>query len=427
MLHPIDSPLAIPLGDDFTLRTFSSPSDLPRLAGLMSTVFGPEVGDWAMHMYPIYPNLEPADIFFVETTGGEVVSTISLFPWTIRYGAATLPVGEMAIVGTDAAYRRRGLVAAQVRPFKARLAQRGSLLSIIQGIPFYYRQFGYDYAWPLEGGWRLELRQAPAAAAPTEASPAYTVRAATCDDIPTLARLFDEVTRDLTVTVLRSAELWRYLLTRGEKPNACTHRTLVVCDDAGAIVAYVRLPDFHFGTELVVNEGSRCTLEAARVLFAHLRQAAETANQPFIRLNLPVTHDLVRIARAWGGVDQGMYSWQLHVPDLPALLRGLTPELDRRLAASVFARYTATVTLGFYRDGLTLRFAEGRLVEVGNLCRVDKADAWLPPATVMPLVLGHRPLHELRRAFPDVNARGDYELLLETLFPPATAFLYPVS
>jgi predicted N-acetyltransferase YhbS len=422
MLYPVDTPLAVSVGDDFMLRTLGSPDDLPRIAALMGRVFGPEVERWTLHMYPIHPDLVPADVFFVETAAGEVVSTLSLFPWSIRYGAATLPVGEMAIVGTDAAYRRRGLVAAQVRYFKERLAQRGCLLSIIQGIPFYYRQFGYDYAWPLEGGWRLELRQAPA-----EGDPTYTVRDATCDEIPTLARLYDEATADLTVSVTRSRDLWHYLLERGDEPHATTRRTLVVCDTAGDIVAYVRLPDFHFGNELVVDEGSRCTLEAARTIFAFLRCEAEAAARPFIRLNLPATHDLVRIARAWGGVDQGTYSWQLHVPDLPALLRGMMPELNRRLAASVFARYTATVALGFYCDGLTLRFDAGRLVEVSDLSPIEKANISLPPVAFMPLVLGHRPLHELRRAFPDVNARGDYELLLETLFPPAAVFLYPVS
>jgi len=421
MLHPMTTPLSIPLENGLTLRTLSSPEDLPRLARLMGDVFGPEVDRWAKRMFPVYPGLEPADIFFVEDAAGEVVSTLTLVLWTLRYGPATLPVGEMGIVGTDAAYRRRGLVAAQVKHFKQRLAQRGCLLSIIQGIPFYYRQFGYDYAWPLEGGWRLELRQAP-----ETADNAYTVRAATPDDIPTLARLYDDATRHLTVTTLRTEETWRYLLTPAPEPDACTRRTFVVCDEHGAVVAYLRLPDFHFGNELVLDEASRCPLEAARTVFAFLRREAETASRPFIRLNLPSSHDLVLLARAWGGVDQGTYAWQLHVPDLAALLRGLTPALDERLAASLFAQYTATVTLGFYRDGLTLRFVDGRLVEVSDLHPVEKADASLPPAAVMPLVMGHRPLHELRRAYPDVNAHGEIELLLETLFPPGAAFLYQV-
>ena len=175
-----------------------------------------------------------------------------------------------------------------------------------------------------------------------------------------------------------------------------------------------------------MNDASRCPLAAARSLFAFLRQETEAADRPFIRLSLPSSHDLVLLARAWGGVDGGTYGWQLHVPDLAALLRGLTPALDERLAASLFAHYTATVTLGFYRDGLTLRFVDGRLVEVSDLQPVEKSDAELPPATVMPLILGHRPLHELRRAYPDVRAHGEFELLLETLFPPASAYLYPV-
>ena len=421
MLHPTTTPLAVSLADGLTLRSLRSPDDLPRLAALMGEVFGLEVGRWVNRMYPVYPGLEPADMFFVEDANGAAVSTLTLIPWTLQYGAAKLPAGELGIVCTAEAYRRRGLVAAQMKYFKQRLAERGCLLSLIQGIPFYYRQYGYDYAWPLEGGWRLELRQAPATP-----DAAYTVRDATPADIPALIRLYAEAAAPLTIKALRTDEIWRYMLTPAPERDADTHRAWVVCDGAGDVVAYLRLPDYHFGTELVVDEASRCMLGAARSLFAALRAAAEADGQPFIRLRLPNDHDLAKLARAWGGVDEGTYAWQVHVPDLAALLRTLIPTLNQRLADSVYARYTAEVTLSLYRDGLTLRFVEGRLVEVGDLHPVDKSDAQLPPATVMPLIMGHRSLPELRRIFPDIHARGEIGLLLEILFPPATAFLYQV-
>ena len=215
MLHPTTTPLSVPLKDDLTVRTLRSPEDLPRITRLMDDVFGSEMGRLAARMYPVYPGMEPADIFFVENEAGDAVSTLSLVPWMVRYGAATLPIGEMAIVCTDAAYRKRGLVAAQVKYFKQRLAQRGCLLSVIQGIPYFYRQFGYDYAWPLEGGWRLELRDAP-----ETGDDAYTVRAATPADLPALARLYEETVRDLTVHSLRSEEVWRYLLSRSRSRMA---------------------------------------------------------------------------------------------------------------------------------------------------------------------------------------------------------------
>ena len=97
-----------------------------------------------------------------------------------QVGPAQIPVGEMSLVGTAEPYRRRGLVRAQVHQFKRRLAARGCLLSLIQGIPYYYRQFGYTYALPLEGGLIVNPRELPPIAR------GYTFRSATVEDIPLL-------------------------------------------------------------------------------------------------------------------------------------------------------------------------------------------------------------------------------------------------
>ena len=98
----------------------------------------------------------------------------------------------MAIVGTLEAYRRRGLVHAQTEYFKERLRERGCLISHIQGIPYYYRQFGYEFAIPLEGGLRLT-----GYVLPPEPDQTLTFRLATNADIPQLEGFYETATAKL--------------------------------------------------------------------------------------------------------------------------------------------------------------------------------------------------------------------------------------
>ncbi|HAZ27685.1 TPA: hypothetical protein DCY67_03570 [Candidatus Acetothermia bacterium] len=70
---------------------------------------------------------------------------------------------ELGLVGTLDEWRGRGLQRRMVAYFRERMAERGAVLSIIQGIPGFYRQFGYVYAIPLEGGLVLAPRQVPPA------------------------------------------------------------------------------------------------------------------------------------------------------------------------------------------------------------------------------------------------------------------------
>jgi hypothetical protein len=327
----------------------------------------------------------------------------------------------MGIVGTLEAYRRRGLVRAQVDVFKRRLREQSCLLSPIQGIPYYYRQFGYEYALPLEGGLRLETRHVPA---PRDAS--LTFRLATQDDLPTLMRLYDEAAQDLAIHAARDAAIWRYLLihTGGTEME---RETWLIQDGDEHIVGYVCLPKHHFGQELAVSEVSRLGFDAALAALHHLKTLAVAREKPGVRLNLPANCTLMRLARSLDAHDLGTYAWQIHVPDFVALLRGLTPVLERRVARSSFAGLTHDVRLSLYRQTLVLRLEAGRLVEVANLGPVGgEAALRCPPLPFIPLVLGYRTVEELRAAYPDVSVAPTWRLLIDTLFPKVGSFIYTI-
>ena len=64
--------------------------------------------------------------------------------WT--YDGIAFGVGRPELVGTAPAYRRRGLVRTQFEVLHQRSAERHERLQAITGIPWYYRQFGYEMA-----------------------------------------------------------------------------------------------------------------------------------------------------------------------------------------------------------------------------------------------------------------------------------------
>ena len=154
------------LDDGLVLRTAAGPEDVERAAAFNGLIHGPELEPTIRDLMTHYPGIDGRDLVLVEDEStGQIVSSLLLIPWTLSYEGVALPVGEMGMVGTLEAYRRRGLVRVQDAYFKRRLRERGCLLSLIQGIPYFYRQFGYEYALPLEGGLLLGSRDLPRAAA----------------------------------------------------------------------------------------------------------------------------------------------------------------------------------------------------------------------------------------------------------------------
>jgi hypothetical protein len=326
----------------------------------------------------------------------------------------------MGIVGTLEEYRHRGLIRAQVEVFKRRLNERGCLLSQIQGIPYYYRQFGYEYALPLEGGLRLEIRHIPA-----RPDTPFTFRMAALKDIPALMQLYGEAVQDLVIHTARDEATWRYLLTHAIGTET-ERETWVIQETDGQIVGYVCVPKHHFGQELVANEVSCLGFEQALATLHHLKTLTVERNRPGIRLNLPANCTLMQLARSLDAYDMGTYAWQIHVPDLAALLRALTSVLERRIARSSFAGLTRDVRLSLYRETLSLRFEAGKLTEVANLGFTGWEDIRTPPLQIIPLVLGCRTAEELQAAYPDVGVSSAWRLLVDTLFPRVTSFIYTI-
>lgn len=416
------TPYAEAIGEGLTLRTPAAREDVERLAAFNAAVHGAILAPMTHRLLIQHPDMEPADQVYVENRDGEIVSALCLIPWTWNCEGARLRAGELGIVGTAEEYRGRGLIRRQMAYFMRRLHERECVISHIQGIPNFYRQFGYDYALPLEGGYRLELRHAPA---PQTSS--FALRAADSGDIPMLACMYGEAARELCFHTERSDAIWRYLLECKDPADGMFHDTWQAHEnEAGEVGGYMRIPHYHFGEELVINEAYAARHEAAVALLDHAKKVAEKRRMPGIRLSLPASSYLVRLAQACGAAAMGTYAWQIHIPDPAALLRAMRPALEARLARSPFCAWSGTLRIGMYRRALALHFERGTLQIVDGVDARAEADVLIPYAAFVPLVLSYRTLAELRDQYPDVNADREYRLLLETLFPKRNSFLFTV-
>ncbi|MBN1977241.1 MAG: GNAT family N-acetyltransferase [Anaerolineae bacterium] len=410
------------LENGLILRTANA-DDVERVAAFNGKIHGELVETMTSRLFLHHPNTHLDDLIFVEDEqSGEVVSSLCLIPWTWRCEDVEIPAGEMGIVGTLEGYRGRGLIRKQVEVFKQRLRERGCLLSQIQGIPYYYRQFGYEYALPLEPWLTLQARQIPD---PPE--PAFTFRQAALDDVSTLVRLYDEAAQDLAIHAARDEAIWRYLLAN-TKGTEMERDTLLIQYPGGQTAGYACIPHHHFGEDLNVNEVSRLSYDAALATLQHVKQLCIERQKPGIRLNLALGCTLAQVALSLGGRDDGAYAWQIHVPDVAALLRALAPVLERRVAASPLAGLTQDVRMCLYRETIRLRFAAGKVTEVANVgfTTWHAEPIRFPPLQFVPLVLGYRTWQELKAAFPDVDVAPGSRLLVDTLFPKTESFIYTV-
>ncbi len=398
------------------------------------------IGAWTRDlMERPHPTFSVEDFTVVEDRrSGAIVSSLNLISQTWSYGGVPFGVGRIEMVGTHPNYRRRGLVRVQFEEVHRWSAARGELAQAITGIPWYYRQFGYEYALDLNGG-----RVAPRAQLPEPAEDGkepFRVRPATPADLPFIARVDEAARRRYLVSCVRDAAQWRYELDGRSTEHVECFAVRVVETAAGEPVGFVVHDQVLRGPSLPVRayelraseSWTGPTMAVLRYLRAtggeYDRRAGTTKfdGAPFL---LESEHPVYRAVPGRLARTIPPYAWYIRVPDLPAFVRRVAPVLEVRLAASEAAGYSGELPLNFYRDGLRLVFEAGRLKQAERWPTPERwqAGASFPELTFLQLLFGYRSLDELRHAFPDCFTRTDEAgLLLAALFPKQPSFVWAI-
>lgn len=439
------------LGDNLVLR-WSTANDYDRIADLYAHVFrdGPDkplsegLPRWTSEMMSgRHPLIGPGDFAVVENTEtGKIVASTCLIMQEWEYEGVRFPIGRPELVGSDPAYRRRGLVRAVFELIHARAAACGALVTAITGISYYYRVFGYEYALELEGGWAVPIGAIPVLK--EGASEEFTLRDATGDDIPLLMSLYDRQRARSEVSTVVDEAYWRWMIDGIRKDaNEYWRVCLIVASGSQNVVGYTMPPRRRWGSSSYVNAlWLEDGVSYIAVLPSLLRAVRKIGEENTFPMTSPTTEVLFALGRSHpvykalgarlGAVQRRHYAWYVRVPDLTAFIRHIAPVLERRLASpdSPIASYSGAVNLDFYRDGLRLVFDRGRLVtaEEWRIPVWGKADGGFPPLVFLQLLFGWRSLDDLRDAFPDVGTANDeVQTLLETLFPTKPSWVMPLD
>ncbi|MEM7125589.1 MAG: GNAT family N-acetyltransferase [Chloroflexota bacterium] len=439
------------LENNLTIR-WSTSADTEKIAELMGIVYrrGPDappnerVPDQVrLYMRGDFPWMTPTDFVIVEDTqkpGQPVVACGSLWRKKWAYDDIPFDVGQPETIATHPDYRHRGLVREIMHWLHERSNQEGHPVQMIAGIPNFYRQFGYEYALDI-GGKRIARCSLIPKANEQSAKP-YSLRAATVDDAPLIAKLFEQRHNQFPVRPVWTEDECRYAIRSWDEvengridPLACgiNDRLMMIIDESNSTCGYVQVATRRRGTDMevyAVEVGSHANLyQVMPSLLNALMQVGEalpttdTGQQPLrdIAFTLGRTHPVYDVlGKSLAPLYEPPYAWYVRVPDFPAFLRHVAPVLERRLASSPLVGHTGEVAISFYRGGIQLRFEQGKIVMIQTWKEAaygSPSSAALPSNLFLQLLFGYRSLEELQTFFPDVRASDEAKLLLNTLFP----------
>lgn len=396
--------------------------------------------DWTLDLISgESPTFAVDDFTIVEDTQtGQIVSCCCLISQTWSYEGLPFKVGRPELVGTHKDYRRRGLVREQFKILHQWSAERGELVQAITGIPYYYRQFGYEMTlnW---GGGRSGFETHVPRLKDDEDEP-YTFRKAAKTDVPFLMAAYNCGCHRSMVSAIRNKDLWLYELTKKRKYNFNLQKIYIIEDQDGIPAGFIGIPAIKWRQNSVLTvyelapgfSWSAVTPSVIRFLWQTGVEMAKRQDQrqELFGFWLGESHPAYDVIASKLPQISKPFAYYLRLPDLPAFLYEISPALETRMLESAFASYSGEVKLSFYRNGVNLVFKDGLLEDLQALKpnELDNTTASFPDLTFLQLLFGYRSMEELDHAFADCYAQNKESLLLmDALFPKKPSLIWVIS
>ena len=451
------SNLLADLGDNLVTRSATC-FDEQKLTRFCAEVFTDEpsgteaywIEEWMRDLLTKqHPTLRNDDIIVVEdTTNNQIVSTTTYMSQTCSYDGAEFEIGRPEIVATDPKYRNRGLIRKQFDLMHRWGDERGHVMQIIDGIPTYYRQFGYEYAISHAGG-----RYAPIGSFPhwgKDETRKFRLRDAIPDDVPFITNVLRHSTnRSQLSPVFREDEVRYLTFDRTDRSFVC-HRTAILCKSDGetpnepvGVLMYAMVAPIDEGVILRVEMAEpKYWREATRSLLCEIAELAKKAGDEHpdpereikrIRQDMQPDHPIYIFDEgALGHPPERQYGWYVRVPDIAAFLRKIAPALEARIESSLHAGITGDVEIRVDRERIAISFEDGKITGVEHQTAVHRENAsggWVasarfPGQTFLPVLFGMRSVPETVSAHTDVNTGSKSSRhMMETLFPKSSSDL----
>lgn len=441
------------LGDGLILRRATT-QDTDALVDLQIHAFAnPDTGELDIYlggwtrdlMSGKHPTFRPADFLVVQDTNtGALVSCMGLISQTWSLDGIRFDVGRPEIVGTLAEYRRRGLVREQFQILHEWSRARGEMVQAITGIPYYYRQFGYEFA--------LELVAPRQTFAPQQIPELksgerekFRVRRAERNDLPFIAELYAQSCARSCVSCERdekiigyenflennplngNASWWDVIETDAGERVGIVMRRRYVYRSRNSVYCYEILPQYAW---------DEVTPSVLRGLAAQAETMQIDANDRLAKLGwfLQSNHPFYELMPEHSAPLHAGYAWYVRVPDLPAFLVHIAPLLEKRLAASDFQNHSGALRFNFYTSGVEIIFENGKIANVqawrataGDFGQSGFGNAVFPELTFLKILFGYRSRAELQAMFPDCIMDTDKtSVLIDVLFPKQVSNILPI-
>jgi predicted N-acetyltransferase YhbS len=411
------------LGDGLTMRNATA-EDTHALLDHFRAVHGMGVVDQLRALLEHYPRFSWEDSFIIANSeSGEVVSCVLLLQNAWLIDGIQVPSVEMEAVGTLEHYRYRGHTRLLNEEYERRANKLHPVIQTVAGIPHFYRNFGYEYAAPLGGGYQVNPSFIPKQH-DSEKEP-VTFEMVDTERFPEFLRFREKYVPRRTWTRKLRPEDATYLIyeTTSHEQEAFYFYLVKEQGTPVGVFYLARWENRIDIVELYLDDHKHVDA----VLGFAVSRAQEWNGIP-VRVNLPNQAHVREYVRARTQVKEiNRYAWYIKIPSISRFIKTIGPLFSERLKDTEYRDFSGELTITTYKEGYSLSFERGMFNDIAEIEERNPGDYNLriPIDSLTRLLMGYETLDELASHEPDVMCAPAQRPLVKALFPKLDAMVDP--
>lgn len=391
-------------------------NDFEDLYKLMDAAFGDEdVRGITKRFIENHPEMTEKHFFMIRQSE-KVVAGLLLLPQTWVIDGVEVRVAEMGCVGTHPEHRRKRLQWILNDKFDEYARQNDYDLCVLAGIPYFYRQFGYQYAVGLDYSTIIEIEKLP------DCDSEITGRKTTVEDIQLMDQILTQTQEKYFVKSLRSRGIWEMQQKTGTYGGDFNQGMSLTSNEK--LVGYYRYVEDKEKSTLYVRELGYKENISEETIAGILKKHAKSLG--VVKIKMATAHmDIFNLyLKKLGAELNKPYAWQIKPLDLYGLMQKMKPAFEKRLAGSQFKGLTKTLSFNFFKFAVKMEIEGGVIKHMKKYYGEEKRTLGFNPYAFIQLILGYKDWQELANAYPDFWVRDGLDDLVDVLFPKAAGYIH---
>ncbi|HDZ18361.1 MAG TPA: GNAT family N-acetyltransferase [archaeon] len=396
----------------------SKKEEFQQILELNVKVHGEPVREYLKHIFLNHPRKEDLLFLYIkDSNSNKIISSISLLPLEWRVGSINIPVCEMGFVGTLEKYRGKELIVELNKLYERIMAENGYIISVIRGIPYYYRKLGYEFAIPLDHRMFLSPSKIP-----LDGLEFLKIRKANLNDIDLIANKYNQYYEDFFISNLFDKDCYisKFFNDNYNEFKASTY----LIETGGKTIAY-----FTFGKSYD-NLGydiktSRINREYGIKILQFTKEITSIENPDQIDLAVREDTGLAELIGELGGTTYYTYGWQVKIPNLKLYLEKIKQILENRIYNSNFQGLTQDLRISNYKTTIILSFNNGQIPTIKmekGYQKEGSCDLQIPGSILFKLILGDRSFEEINHIIKDAMIKRESSEIIDVLFPKENSY-----